>query len=189
MQITSYFIGIVLENAPFVTLFVRLQQYIKKHKLEDAVLLQNILSLHISLYYFDATLTEDQKKAVKEDAEHLSLMHETLEVSPIKGSYFNKGTNNTLCYITCSQTEVLEKLHSFFTKKYLSPNVPENQYAYIPHLSLFTILDSDKYAQHKKAVDQIIIEEIELLKKYSLVKDIQLFQVNSLFSPEIQIPV
>lgn len=189
MQITSYFVGLVIESAPFVSLFVQLQQYIKKHKLENAVVIQNILSLHISLYYFDTTLTEEQKNFIKEDAEHLSSVHKLRTISPTQVSYFNNGSKDTLCYLSCSPTEILEEMHSFFAKKYLYTNVPENKYSYIPHLSLFTILDSATYAPHKKDVDHIITEELTSIKEHAIVKDIQLFQVNSLFSPEIQIPI
>src|SRR5438552_14744606 len=83
-------------------------------------------------------------------------MYKPFKLSPVKNNYFGTDNKNTLCYLSCSQSEILEEMNSFFVKKYNYANVAENQYSYIPHISLFTILDSSAYAPHKKAIDQLI---------------------------------
>lgn len=64
MQTTSHFIGIALDSSKLTDLFVDLQKYFRSHDVEGAIELQNILSLHITLYYLESSLAEDEKATI-----------------------------------------------------------------------------------------------------------------------------
>ena len=51
MKITSHFIGIKINSRAFVDLFVKLQQYLRDNNAEQVIELQDIHSLHVTLYY------------------------------------------------------------------------------------------------------------------------------------------
>jgi 2'-5' RNA ligase len=188
MQTTSHFIGISLDSSKFTDLFVDLQKYFRSHDLEGAIEFQNILSLHITLYYLESSLAENEKVQLSQDASEIS-SDGALSISGLKGSYFGEPGKERVCYIGCAENEKFKEINQFFAKKYRYSQIPENQLAFVPHISLFRIHNPDAYAPHKLAVDALISKATQAIDHDSLIKGVRLFQVSSLFHPEVQIPI
>ena len=188
MQTTSHFIGIALDSSKFTDLFVDLQKYFRSHDLEGAIEFQNILSLHITLYYLESSLAEDEKTQLLQDTSDMS-SNGTLSISGLKGSYFGEPGKERICYVGCAENEKFKKMNQFFVTKYEYSHIPENQLAFVPHISLFRIHNPDAYAPLKAEVDTLISNAVQTIDQASLLQDIRLYEVNSLFHPEIQIAI
>lgn len=188
MQTTSHFIGLALDSSQFTYLFVNLQKYFRSHDLEGAVEFQNILSLHITLYYLESSLAEDEKAQLLQEASDVS-SNGTLSISGLKGSYFGEPGKERVCYIGCVENEKFKGINQFFAKKYGYSQIPENQLAFVPHISLFRIHNPDAYAPHKAGVDALINTGVQAIGQDSLLQGVHLYQVSSLFHPEIQIAI
>jgi 2'-5' RNA ligase len=188
MQTTSHFIGIALDSSKFTDLFVDLQKYFRSHDLEGAVEFQNILSLHITLYYLEASLTEDEKSQLLQGASDIS-SDRALSISELKGSYFGEPGKERVCYIGCAENEKFKEINQFFAKKYGYAQIPENQLAFVPHISLFRIHNPEAYTPHKAEIDTLVSKAVQTIAQSSLIQAVHLFQVSSLFCPEVQIAI
>ncbi len=189
MQISSYFIGVLLDSSQFVDLFVKLQRYIEKRNLQNCLQLHNILSLHISLYYLEAKLDKETLATIIKDLSEISFQYKQLKISLSEIKYFENNLGKRLCYLDCSPEDELKNINKYFATKYKRNKILANQFNYIPHISLFNILDPKKYNTHKEQIDQIIKEELELINQTNIFKSFNIFKVNSFFHPEIQIPL
>jgi len=188
MQTTSHFIGLKLNSSKFVDLFVELQKYLDEHELEDSIVLQNILSLHITLYYLDSHLDKYERLRLLQDIAKVS-SNGLPTIAKLEVGYFGESTKERVCYLGCRPNDTATVLNEFFTKQYQYSHIPENQLAFVPHISLFRIKDPMAYAEHKTKIDSLIGEAITTIDYDNLVENLHLFQVNSLYNPEIQIPV
>lgn len=188
MQTTSHFVGLKLDSSKFVDLFIRLQKYINEHELQDSIVLQNILSLHITLYYLDSHLDEYERLRLLQDIAKIS-SNGLPDISKLKIDYFGEPDKERVCYLGCESNDTLTTINEYFTKQYQYSQIPENKLAFVPHVSLFRIQDSTAYSPHKIEVDKLINKTIIALGYSSLVEGLHLFQVNSIYRPEIQIPV
>jgi len=180
MQISSYFIGVLLDSSQFVDLFVKLQRYIEKRNLQNCLQLHNILSLHISLYYLEAKLDKETLATIIKDLSEISFQYKQLKISLSEIKYFENNLGKRLCYLDCSPEDELKNINKYFATKYKRNKILANQFNYIPHISLFNILEQ---------IDQIIKEELELINQTNIFKSFNIFKVNSFFHPEIQIPL
>ena len=188
MQTTSHFIGISLDSSKFTDLFVDLQKYFRSHDLDGATELQNILSLHVTLYYLESSLAENEKVQLLQDASEIS-SDGALSIYGLKGSYFGEPGKERVCYIGCAENEKFKEINQFFAKKYGYSQIPENQLAFVPHISLFRINNPDTYAPHKAEVDALISKAVRTIDQDYLLQGVHLYQVSSLFYPEVQIPI
>lgn len=188
MQTTSHFIGLSLGSRYFVDTFIELQKYFKEHGLEKAVEFQNVLSLHITLYYLDNEITASDKEQIVADITSLSESKD-FKLDGLKASYFGEPGKERVCYIGCADNSTLTETNTYFTEKYNLDQIPENQLSFVPHISLFRISDSGQFAPHRAAVDEIINRNIQSIDTASLVTGLHLFQVNSSFQPEIQLAI
>lgn len=188
MQTTSHFIGISLDSSKFTDLFVDLQEYFKSHDLEGAIELQNILSLHITLYYLESSLAAEEKTQLLQDASDIP-SDGVLSISGLKGSYFGEPGKERVCYIGCAENGKFKEINQFFAKKYRYSQIPENQLAFVPHISLFRIYNLHAYAPHKAAINALIGKAVQTMDQESLMQGVHLFQVSSLFHPEVQVAI
>lgn len=188
MQTTSHFIGISLDSSRFIDLFVDLQKYFRSHNLEDTIEFQNILSLHITLYYLESSLAEDERTQLLQDASDIS-SDGALGISGLKGSYFGEPGKERVCYLGCAENEKFKEMNQFFAEKYGYSQISENQLAFVPHISLFRIHKPEAYALHKAEIDTLISKAVQAIDHDSLIKGVRLFQVSSLFHPEVQIAI
>ena len=102
MNVTSHFIGIKIKSRLFVDMFVALQQYIKENNLEQIIELQNILSLHITLYYLKKDIFPEERGNIKQTLSHINNRHKDFKIVLEKVSYFKNEGRNYLGYISCS---------------------------------------------------------------------------------------
>jgi 2'-5' RNA ligase len=163
-----------------------LQKYFKEHDLEKAVEFQNILSLHITLYYLDKEIDAANKEQLVADIASLAESKD-FTLSGLKVRYFGEPGKERVCYIGCADNSTLTETNAFFAEKYSLNQIPENQLSFVPHISLFRISDPDSFTPHRTAVDEIINRNIQSIDTSSLVTGPHLFQVSSLFRPEVQI--
>jgi 2'-5' RNA ligase len=189
MQVTSHFIGISVDSGSFADVFINMQKYFEDHDLQHAVELQNILSLHITLYYLGSSISEAEKTQILNDISEVSSQHGILTISQLKSHYFGDPGKEQVCYLGGPQNKTLEAMNKFFAKKYNHSQIPENQLAFVPHISIFRINNAQAYAPHKAEVDALLHKNMQSIDHHSLLKNVRLFQVCSLFHPEIQIPL
>jgi 2'-5' RNA ligase len=189
MQISSYFVGVLLDSSQFVDLFVKLQRYIEKRNLQNCLQLHNILSLHISIYYFEEKLDKKTLAVIMKDLSGISSQYRQLKISVSEIKYFENNLGKRLCYLDCSPKYELKNINKYFAVRYKRNKILANQFSYIPHVSLFNILDPKKYNNYRKQIDQIIKEELKLINQANIFKSFNIFKVNSFFHPEIQIPL
>ncbi len=82
---------------------------------------------------------------------------------------------------------VMAKINSHFSDEFGYNDVIENGWKYVPHMTLFKILDQKKFKNYKSGIEEIV----NLWLKDNLLEDFfygfGLFLVNSKFRPEIQI--
>ncbi len=65
MKVTSYFVGVKLDPVKLVDLFVNIQEFLRSKDAESCIEFQNILSIHVTLYYFKNDLSDDELKKVR----------------------------------------------------------------------------------------------------------------------------
>ncbi len=74
MKTTSHFIWIEIKSKLFCDIFIQVYKYIKENSIENSISFQNPLSPHITLYYLEKDIEEDNKKNIKEFIKILILM-------------------------------------------------------------------------------------------------------------------
>lgn len=188
MEITSYFIGTKITSRTFVNLFVSLQQYLKDNNLTSAIEIQDIHSLHITLYYFSKEILTYELDSLKKSISVLNSDNKNFRITAENFAYFKQDGIDYLCYITCSQTKKLEKINNQFSNQYKKDDIVDNQYKYIPHISLFKVLNHNDFIIHKDKINSIIEKELKEIKDENVFDGFFLFAVNSKFHPEIQLP-
>lgn len=72
MNLTSHFLGITLENKIFNELFSSLKEYLAENNIKNIIELQNLSSLHITLYYFGKKLDSQILANIKMDLKNLN---------------------------------------------------------------------------------------------------------------------
>lgn len=186
MSNTSHFIGIKINSRVFVNLFVQLQQYLKINDAEQAIELQNIHSLHVSLYYLQEEIPFQERTNIENTITILTKLHKNFILTPNHIAYFKKNESDYLGYISCFQVQELSKLNNQLAEEYKKDQIPDNQYIYIPHISLFRIMNHNLFISHKGNIDNIIEQLLNSINKDNLFQGFFLFEVNSQFHPEIQ---
>lgn len=186
MNITSHFIGIKINSRTFVDLVVKLQQYLKDSNAEQAIELQDIHSLHVSLYYLQKEISSQERNNIKKTIATFTKSHKDFVLTSDHVDYFKKAETDYLCYITCSQVRKLSALNNQLANEYKKDQIPDNQYAYIPHISLFRVRNHKLFITHKDNIDNIIEQILYDINNENLFKGFYLFEVNSKFHPEIQ---
>lgn len=183
---TSHFFGLSLKNETFNNIFESLEKYIKENNLKKIIELQNISSLHISLYYFGKNISVSNLEKIKEDLVEINKKENYFPVYINQLNFFKRRDEKHLCYLSPSETKGLERINSKLKQRYIS-EVPDNDYPkYVPHLSLFKIKDNNLYPKHDDAITTIINKYLKLIKKVNTFNGFNLYSVDSNYSPEKQ---
>lgn len=187
MQTTSYFIWIELRAEFFSDVFVKIYEYIKKENIEDSIVLQNPLSPHITLYYLEKDLSEEDIISIKED---IATINSKQEIHLAWIDYFFHWEDKSVLYFTVWTSLTLKEYRNFFHNKYAKTNVENNRFEYSPHITILKILSSSTFEVHRINIETIIKEEQEKLKNQDTsTGGIYLYAVNSHFKPELQIKI
>lgn len=185
MHTTSHFVGLKIKSSSLADIFIKIQNTLGNSK--NSFLFQNILSAHITLFYFPDSISEDEKRKIAQ-------IIKNLDISEIKPwirwfEYFWDLSNPKLCYLQAQEDIILERFHHIFRKEFPQYlNITDNAYTiYTPHITLFHITNPAHFQEKRDLIEAILSEEIEKLKNIEIFESIELFQVNSQFQPEIQI--
>lgn len=174
---TSHFIAISLYPQHLAQLFIDLYSLLHK---SDSVIFQNPNTVHITIYYLPSQINYQLVQNI------LPTIQTPIYLS--SSNYFQKQNTDFICYLT---SENLGLLKSYFDKLSMKlPNeVPENKLKFIPHVTLFRIINPSKFAPYKKQVNRIIQTHLQKISKINLSQSPQtdLYAVSSAFQPELQI--
>lgn len=181
-EITSMFVGILLNKTLFSNLFLKLRSYLKEHRLEDYIILQGIDSLHLSLYYLDNNLPEGVLGLLSKIRKDL----EGLELNITSFDYFYDQGKEKIAYFKANRTEKLKKINQIFRLS-IPNNVLENSYDFIPHVTIFTIKDYPSFKKHKQNIERMLINFSEEIKDKNVFKSVNIFKVDSTKEPEVQL--
>ena len=190
MHTTSHFVGLKIKSSSLADIFIKIQNTLGNSK--NSFLFQNILSAHITLFYFPDSISEDEKWKIAQ-------IIKNLDISEIKPwirwfEYFWDLSNPKLCYLQTQENITLEQFHYIFRKEFPQYlNITDNAYpTYAPHIfdNLKNIKPSMEYISTSSLANELDVKSTELfekLKNIEIFESIELFQVNSQFQPEIQI--
>lgn len=186
MHTTSHFIGLKLKSGLLSDLFVRLQQALENDP--DALEFQNILSVHITLFYLPKELTQNDRENIRNALRHFDT--DSLERG-LKGfDYFGDSHAPRLCYLV-PRTGKLTDWNALLQKTFPEHmDIPDNTHpVFIPHITLFKIRNMSIFLLVKETLENIMREELEKLASADIFDRISIFAVNSGFRPEIQVEI
>lgn len=188
METTSYFIGLELKPSSFTDLFVAIQTFLKANRIEDTAIIQNILSLHITLYYLSNEYVHNHIHLIQKeiDTANTLLQGNTFTVKGI--NFFSTTETKRTYYLKPDNQTILKAINTHLDTTLQVFEVQENTYKYIPHITLFTLTLEKEEVKLFTQLETILRNELLNLRDISISKEIQLYAINSKYSPEIQIP-
>lgn len=183
---TSHFIGFKLDSEVFVDLYVRLQQFLHENNLRECIEMQNVLSLHTTLYYFESDIPAKDLTALKDfAAAHRDKGHKyTISINGFE--YFKGDGKEVLLYVK-PENESLGILHKQLAAQFQRDTIVDNQHAFIPHVTLFKIIDLNTYQKYRPQFEKIVHQCLEEIGSMDVCEDMHFFAVYSQAKPEIQI--
>lgn len=189
MNISSHFIGVCIDDKYVSAMITELGAYIREHSLVDAIVVQDIRSLHITLYYLDASLKSGDLEDIKADCYNLTAHGYGIAEAPFVVKYFGEAGGERVCYLRPNNVDMLTKCNEILASKYRFDKIAENMLAFVPHITLFRIVDPKRFASHKIKLEMIIDQYLGYLSASNCAGKIQLYAVDSSVSPELQIPI
>lgn len=184
-KITSKFVGILLDQNLFVNLFARLKNYLDKNDFIDKVILSNTNSIHLTLYYLDAELSLEESEKLQFLIDEFRKDFKSLQLNVTSFNYFYDQGKEKIAYFETSNTEKLDKINKVFRLS-LPNKVLDNQYNFIPHATLFRVVDPASFKKHKENLEKIFISCIDEIKGKNLFKSVHIFEADSTKQPEEQ---
>ena len=185
MKKTSHFIWIELKSQLFVNVYNKIYEYIKINNIENIVTLQNILSIHITLYYLEKNLNKTDKIIIKKDISKLDL-EKDIYVSWF--DYFLRKWNKLVLYFTPKTDLDFKCIRDKFHNKFNRNKVYDNSFDFLPHITFLKINNSDIFEKHITNIENILKKEIYKLTDENINSNkAYLYSVNSKFKEEIQI--
>ncbi len=188
MKKTSQFIAIEINPKLFSNIFSTVYWYLKDNNILEYFIFQNILSLHITLYYLPENITNNQEKLLFKDIENTKISSEIFSENIW---YFRNNQNNySHLYFAVKTQNNLPKIFSDFHNKYNFSKIHENNLEYTAHINFLKILDSKIFLEHQKNIEKIIFSELNEIKNKNISHgNVSLYAVNSHFWNEIQIKI
>lgn len=186
MKTTSHFVWIELKSELFSDIFSAVYLYLEKNNILDCIVLQNPLSSHITLYYFENNIDETEKEEIKKYYKKFDIKN-SITVSGF--DYFmNWEWKKFICYFLPQTDIILENYRNDLHQKFDRIWVLDNNYEFIPHITFFRIKNHTIFEKHKKNIENIINNELQKIKNININSwKIFLYAVNSHFKEEIQI--
>ena len=181
MNFTSHFVWISLKVELFENIFKRIKNIFWEN-LHKIIELQNMDSLHITLYYLPKKLKNSDFQKIEKIISEIDIDFWKINVRKLK--YFWKD----IAYLSFKNTEQLEEINNIFKNNFLKYNkIIDNSYNnFIAHTTIFKIKNDKKYLEYKPKIEKIFSEEILKLKEKNIFWDIHIYAVNSNISPELQ---
>lgn len=184
MKKTSHFVGITLKPEKFVNIFTEIHQFLWEN-CKKIIEFQNILSLHITLYYFPKELSKNDLNTIKNIISKIDL--KDVNIIFWWFQYFWEK----VAYLWYKNHKLFKQLNHIFHQNFPKYNtIIDNSYEkYIPHTTIFKIKEYDLYLTYKEEIEKIVLKNLEKISTNEIWWDINLYAVNSTFSPEIQIMI
>ncbi len=188
MKKTSHFIAIEIKPELFSNIFSAIYWHLKDNNILEYFIFQNILSLHITLYYLPENITNTQEKSLVKDIKNTQISYEIFSENIW---YFRNNKNNySHLYFAVKTQNNLSKIFSDFHNTYNFAEIHENNLEYTAHINFLKILDSKIFLKHQKNIEKIIFSELNKIKNINISHwNISLYAVNSHFWNEIQIKI
>lgn len=182
MKNTSHFIGITMRPEKFANIFIEINNLLWEDT-KSIIEFQNMLSLHITLYYFPEKLSNIDLDTITKSISEIDL--NKININFLWLQYFSEK----IAYIWYKETLYLEQINSNFKKIFFNYNkIIDNSYdKFIPHTTIFKIKDYNLYLKYKEEIENIVIKNLEKINFKDTIEKISLYIVNSTFLPEIQI--
>lgn len=188
LKCISHFIGFKLDSAAFVDLYVRLEHLLDENNLKECIELQNILSLHTTLYYFESDVPakdladiEGFVSTLRNDEQHCTISINGFE-------YFRREGKEILLYLKPKNNSLMV-LQKRLAEQFQRDAVVDNQHAFIPHATLFKIIDLNTYQKYRPQFEKIVQQCLEEVGSGNVCQRAHFFGVYSQARPEIQIPI
>ena len=186
IKTTSHFLGISLNSKLFSGLFNSIQKYLKENNIESVIELQNINSLHITLYYFGQNLDNVILFRLKNNLLELNKKENLFPIFIDELNFFEKKGQKYLYYLYPSKGKKIEEINSKLKQNYVSEVIDNDYPKYIPHMTLFKIKNFDLYQKHQEKISSIIKMYLKKIRQDNVFKSFNLFSVDSTLSPEKQ---
>ncbi|MDB4978776.1 MAG: hypothetical protein JWM56_962 [Candidatus Peribacteria bacterium] len=183
---TSHFIGFKLKIEAFIGLYVRLQQFLDENNLEGCIEMQNILSLHTTLYYFEAEIPLNDFIAIEDFVSTFRDSEQKYIISISGFDYFKREEKEILLYLKPENTS-LSTLQKQLASQFQRNAIIDNQFGFIPHVSLFKILDTDTFQKYRLQIEEIVSQCLTGISTMDVCKRLHIFAVYSQTRPEIQL--
>lgn len=183
-KVTSKFVGILLDKSVFFDLFAKLNEYLKKNNLRSDIILQDVRSIHLTLYYLNNRLSEKGKVQLLVGRLRKNLQN--LELNMTSFNYFYDRGKERICYFECKNESLIEV--NKILKSNFPNNVSENTDNFVPHITLFKIKGYSFFKKHKKNLEKILIDFSKEIGSRGIFKSVNIFKVDSTKEPELQIP-
>lgn len=141
-------------------LFDELCEYIRDHQLEMSVQLQSRESLHITIYYLDAVLSDSEQSSCLELLNEWAIARKR-NVHLRWCKYFYRGDLPYILYIAPDNFTYFELKNKQATEQLYRDDIIENQFRFTPHITIMRIIDSRQFSLHADVIENMIQSYIE----------------------------
>jgi 2'-5' RNA ligase len=141
-------------------LFDELCEYIRDHQLEMSVQLQSRESLHITIYYLDAVLSDSEQSACRDLLDSWETETRT-DISLGNIGYFYRKTSPYILYIASDNIAYFTHKNKQASEQLHRNDILENQFLFAPHITIMRILDAEGFDPHSDTIENMIQSHIE----------------------------
>lgn len=179
---TSHFIGIPIHWTWFQSLFASIKILLWND--QDCIQFQDFNSIHITLYYLTKNINNEDLEFIQ------NYLHTKKQWWSIMIESFGVFSKSNSPYVYFFHPKVSINIHAIHNdlKEWLPSmwKVYENTLEFIPHITLFKIVDVYRFKQYQSHIESIIGEYMTNDSIY-IFESIYLYSVDSLQMPEKQI--
>lgn len=184
MQNTSHFVWIEIKPELLSDVFISVYKYLKENNIESIIKFQNPLSVHITLYYFEKDLSENDKCIIKDEIRKSNFEKDIF----IDWLNYFMNWDKYIFYLNLKTDLHLKWFRDNFHTLFNRSNIEDNNYDFVPHITLFSIEKKDIFEKHRLNIENLINKELIKINELNLSnKKCFLYAVNSKFKEEIQI--
>lgn len=102
--------------------------------------------------------------------------------------FFQRDGQDYLCYLAPRPNTQLDQINHHYRSHY--PNVVDkNHFEYVPHITLLTVKDPAHFTPYADQIMLLVREHLQKIRDVDVSQAIDIYAVNSAFSPQIQLIV
>ncbi len=177
---TSHFLGFPISSSCLEDIFLQLGKILWKNN--EIVEFQNILSLHISIWYFPETFPDTIENSLKNFPE------KEISFSLSGCGTFGKPGDPKVYFLTPTPQNTSIEYNSILLDVYPElRNFWENHLSFVPHMTLFRILNREKFLEKRWEVERYLQTELINISKILFSSSLSVFAVDSRVQPELQV--